>query len=191
MEAKTVYFDDPEKDYTDDVLNIVRQRAEELGIKTIVVASTSGKTAVKAVEALKGFNLVVIGTTAGAVDPNVQRFTEANRKIVESKGVKIITAAHAFAGISRALRLNFETMAIGEIIAHVLRIFGQGIKVACEIALMATDAGLVLTDEEVIAIAGTAPIRGADCAIVVKAANSHRFFNLKVKKILCNRDPIK
>ena len=189
MEMKTVYFEEAEKDYTDEVLKIVREWAKELGIKTVVVASTTGKTAVKAVNALDGLNVVVVGTTTGAIDLNVQRFTPENRKIVESKGCTIVHTAHAFAGIGRAINQAFNTIEVTEIVAHTIRIFGQGIKVACEVALMATDAGLVSTGEQVIALGGTAPVRGADCAIVVRAANTHRFFDLKVKKILCNRDP--
>jgi hypothetical protein len=49
--------------------------------------------------------------------------------------------------------------------------------------MMAADAGLVRTDEEVIAIAGTA--KGADTAIVLNPVNSHQFFNMRVKEILC------
>ena len=56
-------------------------------------------------------------------------------------------------------------------------------KVACEIAMMAADSGLVRTDEDIIAIAGTS--RGADTAVVLRPVNSHNFFDLKIKEILC------
>jgi len=72
---------------------------------------------------------------------------------------------------------------IGDVIANTLRIFGQGMKVVTEIALMAADAGLVRTDEDVIAIAGTG--RGADTAVVLKPVNTEDFFDLRVKEILC------
>ena len=54
MELETTYFENPGKANTEEVLRIVRQRANELGIKTIVVASTVGGTAVKAMDALPG-----------------------------------------------------------------------------------------------------------------------------------------
>jgi len=41
---------------------------------------------------------------------------------------------------------------------------------------MATDAGLIKSGEEVIALGGSS--NGTDTAIVVRAANSHRFFDL-------------
>ena len=58
-----------------------------------------------------------------------------------------------------------------------------GVKVGIECAIMAADAGLVRTDEDVIAVAGTGS--GADAAIVVRPVNSQDFFDLKVKEILC------
>ena len=101
----------------------------------------------------------------------------------KSKGGIIVTAAHAFAGLSRAMRHKYNMYVLGEVIADTLRIFGQGTKVACEVALMAVDSGLVHTDEEVIAIGGTD--QGADTALVLRPANTHRFFDLEVKEILC------
>ncbi len=183
MEVKTVYFENPGRENTEEVLRIARKRAEELGIETILVASSRGDTAVMAVEALRGLRVVVVSTSTGLGEPDVQRFNEGNRKIVESKGATILTTTHAFAGVSRALRLKFDTLAIGEIIANVLRVFGQGMKVVCEIALMAADGGLVRTDEDVISIAGTGG--GADTAVVLRPVHSHHFFDLKVREILC------
>jgi hypothetical protein len=81
------------------------------------------------------------------------------------------------------MRQKFSTYVIGDVIASTLRIFGEGVKVVCEIALMATDSGLVRTDEDVIAIAGTG--RGADTAVVLRPVNSQNFFDLKIKEILC------
>ena len=183
MESKTVYFEKPGSENTEEVLGIVRQRAEELGIKTILVASTYGNTAVKAMEAFSGFRVVVVSHSTGFKQPDDQQFTEENRKIIESKGGTILTATHAFMGVSRAMLKKFDTMAIGDVIANVLRTFGEGMKVACEITLMAADSGLVRTDEEVIAIAGTD--LGADTAIVLKPVNTQNFFDLKIKEILC------
>jgi len=183
MESKTVYFANPGSENTEAVLRIARQRAEELGIKNIVVASTRGDTAVRAMDAFHGLRVIVVSHVTGLREPNLQEFTEENRKIVESKGGIMLTAAHAFSGVSRALRTKFNTVTIGDIIANTLRVFGEGVKVACEIALMAADAGLVRTDEDVISIAGTS--RGADTAIVLRPVNTHNFFDLKVKEILC------
>jgi hypothetical protein len=183
MESKTVYFDRPGFENTEQVFRIARQRAEELGIKTVVVASTRGDTAVRAVAALQGLRVIIVTHSAGFREPNSQEFTEENRKIVEAKGGIVFTATHVFLGVSRAVRNKTNTTALGDLIADVLRIFGDGLKVICEIAMMAADGGLVRTDEEVIAIAGTG--KGADTAAVLTPVNSHHFFSLRVKEILC------
>ncbi len=182
MEGKIVYFDKPGRDNTEEVLRIAGARADELGIQTIVVATTVGDTAARAVEVFKGRKVVVTHYT-GMKGPDTQELTEENRRKIESKGGIILTTMHAFAGVSRALRLKFETIAIGEIISNTLRILGQGIKVVCEVSVMAADAGLVRTDEDVVVIAGTG--RGADTAVVLTPVNSTQIFDLKVKEILC------
>ena len=191
MEAKTVYFEEPGDVNTKTALALARQRAEELSIKTILVASTSGKTAVKAMDVFQGLRVIVATHSTGFREADTQEFTEENRKIVESQGGIMLTAAHAFGGISRAFRQSEipqapATYVVGDLIASTLRVFSQGVKVACEIAVMAADAGLVRTDEEVIAIAGTgAGGGGSDTVIVVQPNVAHRFFDLRVKELIC------
>jgi hypothetical protein len=188
VEKTITYFEKPGGDEnTEKTLALAKERAKELGIKTIVVASTVGDTAVKAVNAFKGYKVVVVSHVAGTRGPDTQEFTEANRKIVEEKGGIIVTAAHAFGAIHRALGATggppAPTSAIGDIIAMTLRNFGQGMKVVCEIAAMAADAGQVHVEEEIICIGGTG--RGADTAVVLQPSYTHRFFNLRVKEIIC------
>jgi len=183
MEGKTVYFENPGSENTEEVLRIARLRAEELGIRNIVVATTVGNTAVRAVEVFKGMRVVVVTHFTGMRGPNIQELTEENRQKIESKGGVILTTMHAFAGVDRAMRKKFRMYLLGDIIANTLRIFGQGMKVVCEIAMMAADAGLIRTDEDVIAIAGTG--RGADTAVVLSPVNSTDFFDMRVKEILC------
>jgi hypothetical protein len=188
MESKITYFDKPGgEENTGETLALAKARAEELGIRTILVASTVGGTAVKAMDIFKDYKVIVVTHVTGMREPDTQEFTEKNRKIILNKGGLIITASHAFGGIHRSLGARgappVPSIAIGDIIAMTLRNFGQGMKVVCEIAAMAADAGLVRTDEEVIAIGGTG--RGADTAVVLQPEPTHRFFNLKVKEIIC------
>ncbi|OGO43721.1 MAG: hypothetical protein A2137_01570, partial [Chloroflexi bacterium RBG_16_58_8] len=155
--------------------------------KTIVVASTVGGTAGKAVDVFKGYKVVVVTHTAGFREPNSQEFTGENRKAVEKKGGIILTATHALGGIHRSLAPASAppppSQAIGDIAAMTLRTFGQGMKVCLEVAAMAADAGLVRTDEEVISIGGTG--RGADTAVVLAPSYVHRFFATRVKELIC------
>jgi hypothetical protein len=183
MESQSVYFLKSGSANTEKTLEVSKKRAEELGIKTVVVASTSGETGLKAVKAFANYKVVVVTHTTGLQTPDVQELTPQNRAKISEKGGLILTATHAFGGVGRAIRRRFNTYQVDEIIAHTLRVFGQGTKVACEIALMAADAGLIRTDEEVISIGGTAS--GADTALVVKPAHTHDFFELKIKEVLC------
>jgi hypothetical protein len=183
MEVQGVYFPEAGSANTERTLEMAKKRAEQLGIRTIVAASTSGETGVKAVKTFANYRVVVVTHATGFPTPDVQELTEQNRiKILEEGGI-VLTATHAFGGVGRAVRRRFNTYQVDEIIAQTLRVFGQGTKVACEIVLMAADAGLIRTDEEVISIGGTAS--GADTALIIKPAHTHDFFELKVREVLC------
>ncbi|MFC2056908.1 pyruvate kinase alpha/beta domain-containing protein [Chloroflexota bacterium] len=183
MELKTVYFENPGEKNTDEVLHIAKRRAKELDIKTVIVASTRGDTAVKAVEVFEGMKVVVVSHVTGMREPNIQELTDESRLRIESRGGIVLTAEHAFTGIEGAMRKKFNMHLLGDIIASTLRVLGQGMKVSCEITLMATDAGLVRNGEDVIAIGGSRS--GADTAVVLMAVNTRDFFDMKVKEILC------
>ncbi len=187
MEKKITYFEKPGgEDNTAKTLELAKERANELGIKTVVVASTAGDTAVKAVNVFKGFKVIIVSHVEGFRDANTQELTAENRQIIEKKGGIIITAAHALGGIQRALAATMPpppSQAVGDVTALALRMLGQGMKVACEIGAMAADAGQVRVDEEIISIGGTG--RGADTAIILQPSYTHRFFNSRVKEIIC------
>lgn len=188
METKITYFDRAgDGENTAKTLELAKQRADELGIKTVVVASTVGGTAVKAMDIFAGYKVVIVTHADGFREPNTQELTPENRKVIESKGGIILTTTHAFGGIHRSLRRRDElptpSLAMGDVIAMTLRTFGQGMKVALEIAAMAADAGLIRTDEAVISVGGTG--RGADTAVVLQPSYVHRFFDTRVKEIIC------
>jgi hypothetical protein len=182
-DAKTVYFEDPGRENTDETMRLAKDRADALGIRNIIVASYTGFTGVKASEVFKSYNLVVAAGVVGFREPNAHRMTPENRKTIEDNGGKIFFATHAFGTLGRAVHRRFGAIQVDEIIAHVLRLFGQGVKVGCEIACMAADAGLIRTDEEAIAIGGSGG--GADTAIVVRPSNTHTFFEMRILEIIC------
>lgn len=182
-EVTATFFDETGEANTEATLQIAKKRAEELGITTILVASTYGATGVKATETFKGRRVIVVTHFTGLQEPNAQQLTEENRRSIEENGGIVHTASHAFTGIGGAMRRKFNTYGVDDVVASTLRLFGSGMKVACEIALMAADAGLVRTDEEVIAMAGTGS--GADTAVVLQPANLRDFFDMRVKEVLC------
>ncbi|MFO7697271.1 MAG: pyruvate kinase alpha/beta domain-containing protein [Anaerolineae bacterium] len=179
------YFDQTGPENTERTLELAAARAEQLGTRYIVVASTTGETGLKAAQRLSapGREVVVVTHSTGFAAPNTQELTVENRTAIENAGVRILTGQHALGGLNRAIRRKLGTYELDEIVAFVLRNFSQGVKVACEITLMATDAGLVPAGEDVIAIGGTG--RGADTAVLILAANSQDFFDLRVLELLC------
>ena len=181
--CKITYFENHGPENTEETLTLAKGRAEELGIKNIVIASTTGETGIKASKIFKGYNLVVVTHVTGFTKPNVQQVSSKNRNIIEDNGAKIITSAHAFGTLGRAVNKKFGTIQVDGIVSSVLRLLGQGMKVACEISCMATDSGLIRTDEDAIVIGGSGS--GADTAVVLKPSNTHAFFDLQIKEIIC------
>jgi hypothetical protein len=182
VERKAVYFETPGKQNTESVLELVKNYAQAEGVRNIVVASTTGETGVKASKVFRGFNVVVVSHHVGFQETGVWELKEENRRKILENGAKILTATHALSGVERAVRKKFGTIMPLELIAHTLRLFGEGTKVCVEITIMAADAGLIPVDREVIAIGGTG--RGADTALVIKPATASRFFNLEIREII-------
>lgn len=177
MDDQIRYFEPGGEQCTDEALRIAAEYADAHDIKSIVVASTRGFTAEKAAKIFKGKNLVIVTHVHGFREPNASEFSEDIRKNLEAGGVKIITASHAFGGISKVAQ-----GLPGDIVANALRIFSQGVKVAVECAAQAADAGMLRTDEDAIAIGGTG--KGADTVLVLRPANAHKIFETKVRRVL-------
>jgi hypothetical protein len=186
MEDQTIgctYYAAPGKDNTERTLQVAKARAAELGIKSVVVATTTGQTGVRASEVFRGYNVVLVSHSTGSKAPNSQELSEENRDAIERNGGRILTCMHAFGGVGRSVRQKFNTYQLNDIVAQVLRIFGEGMKVVSEITLMAADAGLLTVGEPAIAIGGTH--RGADTAVVLRPVNVRDFLDMKVMEILC------
>ena len=171
------------KGNTEETLSLAKSRAEELRIKNIVVASYTGYTGALASEVFKGYNLVVSAGMMGFREANQHRMVKENRDKIEANGGKVFYHLHAFGGLGRAVKQKFGAIQVDEIIAHTLRLFSQGVKVALEIACMACDAGLIESGEECIAIGGSGG--GADTAVVLLPSNTHRFFDTRVLEVIC------
>jgi len=169
--------------YTEETLRLAKKRAEELGIKTILLATTRGDTGVRVGEVFSGYKVIAVTHAQGFREPDTQEVTPENRAAMLERGVIIHTVTHTFGSVGRAVRRRLNTYELEEIVAYTLRLLEEGMKVVCEMAPMAADAGLIRTDEEVIAIAGTG--RGADTAVVLQPAHAQDFFNLRVKEIIC------
>ncbi|TEU06775.1 hypothetical protein E3I90_01545 [Candidatus Bathyarchaeota archaeon] len=167
------YFEDYGEQNTEQTIEAAKKAALSLDVKYVVVATASGATGVKAAEAFKGTDMKVVVVTEYA---GMAEFKEENRRKLKELGATVITSTHSFLTPAESIsKLHSGYCSENTIIKDVLRRFSQGVKVAAEIVMMATDAGAIPISEEVISIAGTG--RGADTAIVVKSCHSDDFFH--------------
>jgi hypothetical protein len=66
---ETVYFKEKGVTNTEQVLLLVKKRAEKTGIRTIVVATTRGETGVKVAENFRGHNIIAVKHSTGFRGP--------------------------------------------------------------------------------------------------------------------------
>ena len=169
VERPSLYFKRPGPKNTDDVLRAVMRRLEEGDIKTVVVASTSGKTGVKFARALKGrANVVVISH---------EKMRPKLKEEIMKFGGKAVDETH--------LPLHKRGM---DKVRNAFYALGQGFKVAVEVILIATDKGIIRPYEDVIGVGGSGI--GSDTAIVARATKTREMFSDDKKKKLEVREII-
>ena len=181
----TVQFEAPGTANTDAVVQCVVNRIELGGIDHVVVATTTGDTGVRFMEALKETNAQLICVThhMGFREPNQIELEPMLASQIREGGARVLTMSHALSGVARSISKKFGGTSTTEMIAHTLRMFGQGMKVCVEVAVMAADAGAIPAGQDVICVGGSG--RGADAAVVLRAAHMNAFFDMKIREILC------
>jgi uncharacterized protein len=177
-----MYFDKPGRENTEQTLKLAFQKGQQIGVNELVIASTTGATAYKALEICRGFNITVVTYHCGFREPFKMEMSQDVRVKLEKEGIKVISATHALSGLERSIAKKYSGNYPVLLIADTLRLFGQGLKVAVEISIMAADAG-ALSGKDIIAVGGTA--KGADCAVVLKPACQSDFFDIRIREILC------
>ncbi len=189
MEKTIHYFKNPGEENTDKLVELVKIRMEELGINNIVVASASGSSGVKLAKCIDNPEVNIVNVThhAGFKGSDLIEVEDKHRNVLEEMGVAIYAGSHSLSGVGRGISNKFGGITPVEVIAATLRLFSQGVKVGVEISIMASDAGLIPTDSEVIAIGGTG--KGLDAAVVLKPAHMGNFFDLKIKEIIAMPRP--
>ena len=187
VNIEVTYFEKGGPHNTNKALQIARIYADQFKIYDIVIASTTGTTASKALEFFnpKKYNIVIITHSyyfAGI--NNRQEFPEDLMERLREQGLRIFSSTHSMAGIERSMRKSLNQWLPIEILAKYLRSnFSQGIKVCMEIASMAADAGLVSDlEKDIICLGGTG--RGADTVCLIKAMPTSLFDQLRVKAVL-------
>jgi hypothetical protein len=182
QKKRTTYFRTTGAQNTKALLKIVKEYVNKEEIENIIVATTTGETGAKAAKAFKGKNTVVVTHCYGFQQMGIFELKDEFKEETLANGAKILTATHALSSAERAIRKKFGTLEPLELIANTLRLMGEGTKVCVEITLMAADAGLIPSDKDVVAVAGTG--KGADTALRIKPANASRLFDLRIKEVI-------
>ena len=179
------YFEEKGKQNTEDTLKLAVETANALGIKHIVLATTEGTTAKMMADSIdhEGITITAVTHAFGQKEENTNPMSADLRRYLIERGFNVCTAAHTLSGAERSLSGTFTGVYPVEIIAHTLRMFGQGTKVCVEICAMAADAGYIMTGEPVVAVGGSG--RGADTALVIRPAVSSKILKTKIDRIIC------
>ena len=181
IKRETIYYEDGGSEHTENTLKTSLDAAKELDIKTILVASTSGETGVKAAEMYKdsGVQLIVVGHQMGFPEPKVQQFKPENwEKIEKLGGVVNLGTDVVTNSIRRRQRLGHSPMSL---ITQTL--ITAKIKVNVEIIAKACDAGQIIPGDKVISIAGSH--NGADTSVVFIANDSPNILDIKPQMFIC------
>lgn len=180
FESGILYCEHPGEVNTEDVLRYGRARAEQLGLRTAIVPTDSGRSALRAVRVFRGsgVRLIVVTTPpcktwgpSGELPSGV--LDAAVRQALRSAGAELVQGTMPFAGLGSGRHGSVTWQQ--EVVQWVLGVFGEGTKIAIQVALMAADAGMVPEGEEVLSFGGT--YKGLDSSLVVKTCLSWNFLS--------------
>jgi hypothetical protein len=195
-----VYFGDPGKQNTDNVVSIVLERLAADELDTVVVASTTGYTALRFVDALQERDISLqagrMRLVSVAETPLIREWgyeypclKPETKQELECRGVIVADRIPYLFHSSVLDNSRWQAPTPAEMLRETLYAFGQGLKVAVEVALIAVASGFIEPFHDVIAVGGTS--RGADTAIVVRATFPNHVYSqdddkrLKIHEILC------
>jgi uncharacterized protein len=184
-EDKIFYFDKQGAANTEKTLETALACCRAQNISRIVVASSTGETALRLKEKA-GASIEIIAVTYSAGSRfrhEVEAFNKNQASLLE-QGIRIVRGLHAFSGVERAFEGRYKTGFIPlNIVSDTLRMFSQGVKVCIEISIMAAEHGLISPAEDIVAIGGSGT--GADTALLLRPAYAANVFDTKIKAILC------
>lgn len=177
-----MYFSKEGKENTENTVELALRAAREQNIPHVVVASCSGSTALLFKDA-KDINVVCVTHVNGFLKKGENEMPDDVRRQLQDSGIKVLTATHVLSGAERGISRKFSGAYPVELIAHTLRMFGQGVKVCVEVGVMALDAGLIPYGQPIVAVGGTG--EGADTAVILKPSHASSIFETRINEIIC------
>lgn len=185
------YFAEPGEGNTELVVEAVSKRVELGGVRQVVVASTSGETAAKFARSLKSKAEVICVSEAPYRRERGEEWPCLDKKFrqeLEKLGAVIIDRSPEIFHHSVLEQARFSDAFPERLVRETLYLFGQGMKVAVEVALIAVSCGYVAPFKDVIGVGGSGS--GADTAILLRATYPACIFDrdpakrLEIKEII-------
>ena len=127
QEKRIAYFSKPGPANTDKVLSMAKERCLELGLKHVVIASSFGDTALRALSYFEGSNMVVVSSRFGFRKPNEKSLSDTAFNRLTEAGSRIVFQTHLLGAIDRSIYGRFGGITPVRVIAETLRILGEGI----------------------------------------------------------------
>lgn len=185
------YFERPGPQNTDLVVEAVTKHIERSGIRDLVVASSTGRTALEFARALKDEARIVcvsdgpyrreMGFDWPCMDPKIKEELESLGTVILESAPYVLHGSlydDSDPGIPSPIKVFRDT----------LYAFGQGMKVAVEVVLCAVECGALEPYKDVIGVGGSGD--GADTAVVLRSTFPGTVFSkdkckrLEIKEVL-------
>jgi len=191
IKRQVYYFDESGEENTQWVIEAVSHRLEVGGISQVIIASTSGETAVAFARSLKGKAGLICVSEApyrrewGEEWPCLKR---EFRQELENLEVTIMEKVPYVFHSSVVEAARWPNISPEQLVKETLYSFGQGMKVAVDVALTAVSCGYVAPYQDVIGVGGSG--KGADTAIILRATYPASLFDkdpakrLEIKEII-------
>jgi hypothetical protein len=189
----------------EDVFTIAKDRADKLGVKTVVVATNTGRSVERGREVFgSGYTFIASGNPSSAHDRGLvhhQGISDATKARLESGGIRVALQDQSFAqkyydhsGESRcrlaALKERMQSESpfpLEAVVCNVLDWFCDSVRVCIEICCLAADAGVLSSDQDCIAVATPSPKSNCPhAAVILRPARTEDVFRggLRIKDIV-------
>lgn len=207
VEKSVQYFERPGPVNTDDVISLCKRTAEELGICYVIVASLTGKSAVKVAEAFKGMNVKIVSVKYlpggawtmkeepyGAYEA-IPELKKVRQEWIK-KGIERVPIEYSQEELEKLKELNVKivggTPTLWNIDRSFMKKYGglstqeiinDTLRLFCPGIRVCVEVALMSADNGVVPVNEEAIVmagteRGLDTAVIMKASYSVKMFDL-------------
>jgi len=166
--SKTYCFGEPGLKNTESVIQAVSEKIHETGIKTVIVASSTGKTAIQFAETLKKKVRLIAVSWKKILPENIRALKNLGVTVCEYEDYLPLRGSG------------------NDLIRNTYYTLGQGLKVCVEVVLIAVDKGAISAGQDVIAVGGTGG--GSDSAAIIKTTSTADMFSSDTERRLVIRE---